>query len=79
MAIIHRDVKPDNILVGKQMIAKLADFGLSKQYDTLDARARNLEDLTMSLVGTEVYCAPEIVRRERYNESVASMRARTVI
>ena len=78
-AIIHRDIKPENILVGERMFAKLADFGLSTQYDIREARVRNLEALTMTPVGTEVYCAPEILRRERYNESVASMRARTVI
>jgi serine/threonine protein kinase len=30
---VHRDIKPDNVLIGPGGVAKLADFGLAKSFD----------------------------------------------
>lgn len=50
--IIHRDVKPGNLLVNKNMEVKIADFGVSKiMCRTLDA--------CNSYVGTCAYMSPE--------------------
>lgn len=55
--VIHRDVKPGNVLVGDDGHAWLGDFGISRMVG--DA-ARHTE--TGSLIGTAAYLAPEQVR-----------------
>ncbi|MBI5546689.1 MAG: protein kinase [Deltaproteobacteria bacterium] len=55
--IIHRDVKPENILVAPDGAAKLMDFGVAHVVaETGDRRA--------TIIGTPVYMAPEQIRGE---------------
>jgi eukaryotic-like serine/threonine-protein kinase len=53
--IIHRDVKPENVLLGSGNVVKVADFGLARAA----AGMRNTK--TGLLIGTAAYLAPEQV------------------
>jgi eukaryotic-like serine/threonine-protein kinase len=54
--VIHRDVKPGNILVGRGDLVKLADFGIAKA-----AFAQGDVTTTGNLLGTSRYVSPEQV------------------
>ncbi|KAG9130623.1 hypothetical protein Leryth_011870 [Lithospermum erythrorhizon] len=52
-AIYHRDIKATNILLGADMRAKVADFGLVKQ------SSKRLSNMPTKAAGTRGYLAPE--------------------
>ena len=60
--IIHRDIKPSNLLVGEDGHVKIADFGVSNQFEGTDA-------LLTSTVGTPAFLAPETLSKTRKNFS----------
>ncbi|XP_058850636.1 calcium/calmodulin-dependent protein kinase kinase 2-like isoform X3 [Acipenser ruthenus] len=60
--IIHRDIKPSNLLVGEDGHIKIADFGVSNQFEGTDA-------LLTSTVGTPAFLAPETLSETRKNFS----------
>uniref|UniRef100_A0A3B3T388 calcium/calmodulin-dependent protein kinase n=1 Tax=Paramormyrops kingsleyae TaxID=1676925 RepID=A0A3B3T388_9TELE len=60
--IIHRDIKPSNLLVAEDGHVKIADFGVSNQFEGADA-------LLTSTVGTPAFLAPEALSETRKNFS----------
>eukprot|EP00064_Thunnus_orientalis_P012236 superscaffoldBa00001854_g12270 len=58
--IVHRDLTPNNIMLGEKDKVTITDFGLAKQ--------KQENSKLTSVVGTILYSCPEIVKNEPYGE-----------
>ena len=58
--ILHRDIKPQNILLMGGGKDKIADFGISK------AMSGGL-GLNVSKIGTPIYTSPEVLRKQPFD------------
>ncbi|XP_073019801.1 serine/threonine-protein kinase EDR1-like [Primulina eburnea] len=59
--IVHRDLKTPNLLVDKNWVVKVSDFGMSRlQHHTFLS--------SKSVAGTAEWMAPEVLRNEQSNE-----------
>eukprot|EP01062_Namystynia_karyoxenos_P060436 TRINITY_DN5201_c0_g1_i3.p1 TRINITY_DN5201_c0_g1~~TRINITY_DN5201_c0_g1_i3.p1 ORF type:complete len:1118 (+),score=372.55 TRINITY_DN5201_c0_g1_i3:147-3500(+) len=68
--IIHRDIKPDNILVSEDGVAKLTDFGVSHSVDNKEPGEQVIDGDTE---GTPAFLTPEQLRGEKIPARMADI------
>ena len=54
--IAHRDLKPENLIIDKNHLLKIIDFGLSNNYT----------DFLQTPCGSPCYAAPEMIQGKKY-------------
>ncbi|MDY7108720.1 MAG: tetratricopeptide repeat protein [Planctomycetota bacterium] len=59
--VIHRDLKPNNILIDADGEPHLLDFGLAKTREDLEDAERSMQTQAGEFIGTLAYAAPEQV------------------
>lgn len=57
--ILHRDLKPQNILISKDKTLIITDFGFARYFET--------DVMLQTICGSPLYMAPEILLKKKYN------------
>jgi serine/threonine-protein kinase len=60
--IIHRDVKPENIMIRRDGLVKILDFGIAKYMPLGNGRRALVETEVGEVIGTAAYMSPEQAR-----------------
>ena len=75
--IIHRDIKPGNILIDKEGNARVVDFGIARIFsEDTELKQRSEEGMT---VGTLAYMAPEQHQGAQYTSELSDIYSLGVI
>merc|ERR1712228_98905 len=65
--VVHRDLKLENILIGRDGNIKVTDFGLAKWQSIRHRNDKNDRSKMLTICGTPQYVAPEVIEENGYD------------
>ena len=65
LGVVHRDLKLENVLLDRNNVCKVCDFGLAHQYELKEGGKVQVTVLK-EVCGSKSYCAPEVLEGRGY-------------
>mmetsp|Transcript_14422 Transcript_14422/g.16661 ORF Transcript_14422/g.16661 Transcript_14422/m.16661 type:complete len:122 (-) Transcript_14422:203-568(-) len=68
--VCHRDIKPQNLIVSKDLRLRLIDFNISKVWNDETKEVKAETPLFLTQASTPIFAAPEVFQGNGYDQSV---------